>query len=227
MIRGMTVVPALDRPRATAAPGRPRLVRLVWWAVLLGLVVTGAGVVAVLVYRPLTVSGGLSWAGELTGARSAFVPGPTARDASNTFGSEWIVGPMPHGGRLGIVVDVSNDGPVPVVVDGVEPVLPDVYSAGTDLFVADQSAEEAISTMVRTPRFTVPAHGYRTVGFAVDVRRDCAPTPGRATVTVTGVELRYHLAGVPRTSFVPLHEMAVSLDEAPSCDGIAPPLGGR
>jgi hypothetical protein len=223
----MTVVPALDRPRTTTQPRPPRPARLGWWAVLIGLVVAIGAVVAVLVYRPLEVSGGLSWAGELGGGRSDFVPGATARHADNVFGSEWVVGPMPHGGRVGVVVDVSNDGPLPVVVDGVEPTLPEGYSAGTDLFVADQGAEEAIGSMARTTRFTVPAHGYRTVGFAVDLRRDCAPAPGRATVTITGVTLRYRLAGVRRSSSVELHEMAVSLDEAPSCDGEAPPLSGR
>jgi hypothetical protein len=221
MISAMTAAPApaLDSsdgvPASSASRPAERARRTMRRGVLAVLVMAVVLLPLDLLYRPLEHLDGMTWAGQVTGDRGRFGLGPGATNLENTFGSELVVRPMPQGGRLGLLVDLRNRGPLPVTVLGVEPLLLEGYSRGTRLFVGDDA--DSAATLRPARSFTVPAHGYRTVGFAVDVRTDCAPgTPG-SRVTVDQVRLRYRFAGIPRTRTIHLNELAVSLDAPPTC----------
>ena len=217
----MTAVPTLGSANGIAARKGPRpaatvrkLARVMVVAALLAAVSALALVVA---YRPLDHVGGIVWAGQLSGGPRGFTLGPAGTDLRNTFGSELVVPPMPHGGRLGLVVDLHNRSPLPVTVLGVEPFLLDGSSRGTQLFVEIDGASP-VPSLRPARRFTVLAHETRTVGLAVDVPSDCrAGAPG-STITSSQVRLRYRFAGIPRTRTIQLHELAVSLAAPPTCD---------
>src|SRR3954454_5819134 len=208
----MAAAPVLAGSDGIAARGKSRPARAAW--TLAGVVVVAvllAAVTLVLVYRPLRQDGGVQWAGQLRGGPGSFAYGPAGTDLHNTFGSGIVAPPMPNGGRLGVVMDLSNRSPLPVTVLGVEPfLLEKTYSRGTRVFV-DAGAEDAMGSLKAVDRFTVLAHGSRTVGFAVDVRADCQPGNRDHTVTTDVVRLRYRFAGIPRTRTIELHEFAVSL----------------
>jgi len=217
----MTAVPALGSSDGIAARKAPRpaatVGRLAWVMVVAALLAAVSALALVVAYRPLDHAGGFVWAGQLSGGPRGFTLGPPGRDLQNTFGSELVVPPMPRGGRLGLVLDLHNRSPLPVTVLGVEPFLLDGYSRGTQLFV-DTVDTDPVPSLRPANRFTVPAHGTRTVGLAVDVRSDCdAGTPG-STITSSQVRLRYRFAGIPRTRTIQLHELAVSLAAPPTCD---------
>src|SRR3954467_3531530 len=92
-----------------------RPARAAW--TLAGVVVVAAllaAVTLVLVYRPLRQDGGVQWAGQLRGGPGSSASGPAGTDLHNPFGSEIVVPPMPNGGRLGVVMDLSNRSPLPV-----------------------------------------------------------------------------------------------------------------
>jgi hypothetical protein len=215
----MTAVPALGssdgipaRTAARPATGVRRRARVVVVAALLSV---ASALTLDLVYRPLEHLDGVVWAGQLTGGRGGFGLGPAGTDLENAFGSEIVVRPMPKGGRLGLVVDLRNRSPLPVTVLGVEPFLLEGYSRGTRLFVGDD--RDPMGSLRPADSFTVPAHGYRTVGFAVDVRADCAPGSPGSRVTMDEVRLRYRFGGIPRTRSIRLNELAVSLAAPPTC----------
>jgi hypothetical protein len=218
----MTAAPALGRsdgiPASTAARPATGVRRGVTVAVVAALLSVASALTLDLVYRPLEHLDGVVWAGQLTGGPGRFGLGPAGADLDNTFGSEIVVRPMPKGGRLGLVVDLRNRSPLPVTVLGVEPFLLEGYSRGTRLFVGDDRDDrDPMGSLRPADHFTVPAHGYRTVGFAVDVRADCAPGSSGSRVTMDQVRLRYRFGGIPRTRSIQLNELAVSLAAPPTC----------
>ena len=220
MIARMTAAPALDNPDGiTASTARPPATarrRAVRATVVAVLVIAASALTLVIAYRPLEHVDGVVWDGQLTGGTAEFGYGTPARDLRNAFGSELVVGGMPNGGRFGLVIDLRNRSPLPVTVVGVEPLLLEEYSRGTRLYVGAED-RDAMGILRPASTFTVPAHGYCTVGLAVDIRTDCKPGVSGNTVTTREVRVRYRFGGIPRTRSIELNELAVSLDAPPVC----------
>ncbi len=102
-------VPGADLPVPKPARRRGKLLGLAALVVLVLAAVSGA--VYVWRYQPIVSDGGLTWAGELTADSSSFGQGPhPGNRVSNTFGDEVIVGPLPNGGRMGLLIDLQNNG---------------------------------------------------------------------------------------------------------------------
>src|SRR5215218_2967256 len=220
MIARMTAAPALDNPDGmTTSSARPSALwrrRGVRATVVAALVIAASALTLVIAYRPLQHVDGVVWAGQLTGGRAEFGYGAPARDLQNAFGSELVVGGMPNGGRVGLVIDLRNGSPLPVTVLGVEPFLLEESSRGTRLYVG-AGDRDALSSLRPASTFTVPAHGYRTVGLAVDIPTDCKPGMSGNTITTREIRVRYRFGGIPRTTSIELNELAVSLDAPPVC----------
>lgn len=125
------------------------------------------------------------------------------------------MGPLPHGGRLGFVIDLSNDGRFPVTVVGVDPILPPIYSRGTRMFVARDKADPE-GSLVPARSFTLPAHGSRTVAFSIDVR-DCKHASAGTEVIIEQFHLTYRFLGIRHTTWIPLQNVAVALSAPPRC----------
>lgn len=202
-----------DGARTASGHGRPRRR---WTSLLLVGVVVLALVAAtyVLRYQPLAHRGGVFAAGTVTDDPTKFVFGKPARTVFNVFGSEARVGPFPAGGRFGFLVTLTNDGPFPVTVEGVEPVLSKLHSGGTQMFVTTDESDSR--SLVPAGTFVMPSHAMRTVGFRVDVR-DCKPGDAGATTTISGVRIVYRFLGVQHTAYVQLDGRAVTLQEPPRC----------
>jgi hypothetical protein len=168
-------------------------------------------------YQPLVNDGGSYWGGRLVADSSSFRgAGPRATAVENAFGTEYRIGPFPHGGRLGFMVDIFNSGRFPVTVVGVRRLLDPPESSGTRLFAATDLLDPE-GSMRPVREVTIPAHGYQTFGFAADVR-DCGqPLEPDAKTILEGVSLRYRFAGFTHEANIPLSDVAFSLVGPPHC----------
>ncbi len=194
------------------------------WLVLAAAIVTAIALVAALVagftywqlYQPIVWGGGQSGVGELTADSSKFVIAHPAHSVENAFGDDERIGPVPRGGRIGFVINLSNTGRFPVSVVGVRSLLDDYLSSDTRLFAAtDERNPQA--TLAPVSAVSLPAHSSRTVGFAINVRR-CDPTVHTGGwAIVQGVTLRYRFDGLTHTANVPLTGLAVSLGLPDPC----------
>jgi hypothetical protein len=174
-----------------------------------------SGVLAIS-YQPLANIGGTYGAGRLTGPPGTFRLAMSGDSRGNIFGTEVVVGPLARGGRIGLIVDVQNTGRYPVVIDGIDPVFPTAVSRGSQLFVASDPRKPEQS-LRPAHSFTVPAHGYRSIGVAIDVR-DCPPGSPDGFLSTRQIALHYRFGwGAGHTATIPLHEFALSLAGPPSC----------
>jgi hypothetical protein len=173
-----------------------------------------SGILA-LSYQPLANSGGMYWAGRLVGPAGTFHLGAPGDSRSNVFGNEVVIGPLAAGGRIGLLVDLQNTGRYPVVVEGIDPVFPTGISRGSQLFVATDPRDPE-RTMRPAHTFTVPAHGYRSIGVAVDVR-GCPPASVDNLLSIRQITLHYRFGWVRHTATIPLDEFALALAGPPSC----------
>jgi len=207
-------VPGADLPVPKPARRRGKLLGLAALVVLVLAAVSG--VVYVWRYQPIVSDGGLTWAGELTADSSSFGQGQhPGNRVENTYGAEVIVGPLPNGGRMGLLIDLQNNGRFPVTVEKVEPILGKPFSNGTRLF-ASRDKSGAGGNQAPATAITLPAHQSRTMGLAIDVRK-CQPDYTGVRAITTDVVLTYRFAGIRHKARVPMHEFAVSLQLPPKC----------
>jgi hypothetical protein len=137
---------------------------------------------------------------------------------NNAFGNQLEVGPLPHGGRLGFVMALQDNGPLAVTIEKVEPLLFPAVSGGTRLFFGPGPGElTQPARLVPTGGVKIPAHQARTFGFDINIRQ-CKPSQSSGnTISTTAVTITYRIAGVRRTATVPLAQFAVALTGANPC----------
>lgn len=109
--------------------------------------------------------------------------------------------------RIYLTVRLLNDGPVPVIVAGVDP-EPPAPSGYLPRWLAFAPPDGMPRGGAAAEPFTLEPKGTRTVVIVYEPTTDCerlpiaAPEAGATGTVFVGAELRFRLGFVPRTQFV-------------------------